>query len=204
MPASKHARPGANTGAKDEPRYVGEPEPGEEIPRAPRGTRYVGFCRSCRDFVEVRPDFSCKRGNHPREDIGVALLVGKDEPLPHLPAINLGALFMPALWGPAHGQWFMILFYPVWLFLDIFIYSSVHGDASPALSVVMGLITAAIMVYYALHANAYGYLRVAAEKTPDEYLAAERKWSVLFVVIGVAFLAFATWYNLAIRPGMAG
>ena len=35
-----------------------------------------------------------------------------------LPPINLGALFMPPIWGPAHGIWVTILFYPIWLSAD--------------------------------------------------------------------------------------
>ena len=32
----------------------------------------------------------------------------------------------------------------------------------------------------------------------------ERIWAVVCVVIGLAMLGFATWYNLMIRPGMEG
>ena len=28
-----------------------------------------------------------------------------------LPRVNWGALFMPGIWGPAHGFWVAILFY---------------------------------------------------------------------------------------------
>ena len=189
----------------DEPHYAGgTPAADEKIPPAPRGTRYVGFCRACGDFVELTPEFTCKSAGHGRDQIGVALLVNKGEAAPHMPRVNLGALFMPALWGPAHGQWAMILFYPVWLFLDNVIYGAVTSPTplSVILAVAMGLLTAAFTVLYAVRANVYGYQRVAAEKTPEEYLATERKWSVLFVAIGCAFLAFATWYNLAVRPGL--
>ena len=178
------------------------PTCGEAVPRAPKGMRYVGFCRSCRQFVELGPTFTCMKGAHSKGDIAVAMLVDDGDPLPHLPAINWGALFMPALWGPAHGQWFMILFYPIWLLLDNLIYGAVHGTMPVWLAVLSGLAVAAFTVFYALRANAYGYVRVAAEKTPEQYVAGERKWTVLFVLIGVAFLVFATWYNLAIRPTM--
>ena len=170
------------------------------VPRAPKGMRYVGLCRSCRSFVELGPTFGCLGGGHPKSDIAVALLVDDDDPLPKLPQANLGALFMPALWGPVHGQWFMILFYPIWLMLDNLIYGAVHGTMPVWLAVLCAVATAAFTVYYALRANAYGYMRVAAEKTPEQYVAAERKWTVLFVLIGIAFLVFASWYNIAIRP----
>lgn len=176
--------------------------PDEEVPRAPRGMRYVGFCRMCGKFVELTHDFECKRAGHPRSSIAVALLIGLDEPKPKMPLINLGALFMPALWGPAHGQWFMILFYPLWLMLDNLIYGSVHGTYPAWISIASVLVTAAFTVFYAMRANVHGYIRVASEKSPEEYLATERRWSILFILIGVAFVAFATWYNLAVRPGL--
>jgi hypothetical protein len=179
------------------------PEEGRPVPHAPEGTRYVGLCKSCRRFVELGPTFACMDGGHPKGDVVLALLVGHDEPLPRLPRMNWGALFMPALWGPGHGQWFMILFYPLWLVLDNLIYAAVHGTGSAALAVIAGLMAAAFTVYYALHANYYGYLRVAGTKTPEQYRRGERVWTVLGVAVGVLFLAFATWYNLAVRPGLA-
>ena len=38
--------------------------------------------------------------------------------------LNLGALFMPPIWGPAHGIWITILFYPLWLFADNLFYAA--------------------------------------------------------------------------------
>lgn len=186
----------------DTTRVVGTPD-GDQIPHAPRGMRYVGFCRQCGQFVEVKTgDFSCVRKGHPRQSIAVALLLGLNDPKPHMPALNIGALFMPALWGPAHGQWFMILFYPLWLVLDNLVYGAVHGQYLPWLAVLAVIATAAFTVLYALRANTHGYIRAASDKSPEEYLATERRWSILFVIIGLVFLAFATWYNLAIRPGL--
>lgn len=170
------------------------------VPRAPEGMRYVGFCRECRSFVELGPTFGCLKGGHGKKDVAVALLVDADEPLPKLPKVNLGALFMPALWGPSHGQWFMILFYPIWLLLDNLIYGAVHGTMPIWLAVLCSAATAAFTVYYALRANAYGYVRAASEKTPEQYVTTERKWTVLFIIIGIAFIVFASWYNIAIRP----
>lgn len=176
------------------------PNENQVVPRAPEGMRYVGFCKECHDFVELGPTFACMKGGHPKSSIGAAILLDKDDPLPHMPRMNWGALFMPALWGPAHGQWFMILFYPLWLLLDNLIYGSVHGSFAPWLAILAGAATAVFTVVYALNANRFGYLKVANEKTPEEYLQGERRWTVLFVIIGVLFIAFATWYNLVMRP----
>ena len=42
-----------------------------------------------------------------------------------IPRINIGALLIPPIWGPAHGFWASILFYPVWLFADNIFYAAV-------------------------------------------------------------------------------
>lgn len=178
-------------------------EVGGKVPKAPEGMRYVGLCRRCRKFVELGPSFGCMNAGHRKDDIAVALLVDRDDPLPALPAMNLGALFMPALWGPAHGQWYMILFYPLWLMLDNLIYGAVHGSFPVWVAVLAALATAAFTVVYGLRANMHGYVRVASSLTPEEYLAKERRWTVLFVAIAVAFIVFASWYNVAIRPTAA-
>lgn len=174
--------------------------PDEDVPKAPEGMRYVGFCQDCRDFVELGDDFSCATGGHGRDRVRVALLYGEDDPLPHMPRMNWGALFMPALWGPVHGQWYMILFYPLWLVLDNLVYAAVHGTGNVVIAVISSALTAAFMIYYALHANAWGYVRVASDKTPEEYLRRERVWTVVFLIMGIAFLVLATWYNIARRP----
>ncbi|MEG0459959.1 MAG: viscotoxin-A3, partial [Gordonibacter sp.] len=41
-----------------------------------------------------------------------------------IPRLNIGALFLPPIWGPAHGFWASILFYPVWLFADNTFYAA--------------------------------------------------------------------------------
>ena len=56
-----------------------------------------------------------------------------------------------------------------------------------------------------MHAGVFGRvcargLRVAQEKTVEEYLKREKVWAVAMAVIAVVFVVFATWYNLAIRP----
>ena len=34
------------------------------------------------------------------------------------PWLNIGALLMPPIWGPAKGIWVTILWYPLWVFAD--------------------------------------------------------------------------------------
>jgi len=35
-----------------------------------------------------------------------------------LPRFNVAAFLLPPIWGPAHGFWVTILYYPIWLFVD--------------------------------------------------------------------------------------
>ena len=63
-----------------------------------------------------------------------------------LPPINLGALFMPPIWGPANGIWITILYYPLWLFADNLFYAS-FTDPSP-LSVVFSIIVAVLLAFH--------------------------------------------------------
>ena len=41
-----------------------------------------------------------------------------------IPRVNVGALFLPPIWGPAHGIWITILWYPIWLFADNTFYAA--------------------------------------------------------------------------------
>ncbi len=41
-----------------------------------------------------------------------------------IPRLNVGALFLPPIWGPAHGMWAALLFYPIWLFADNTFYAA--------------------------------------------------------------------------------
>jgi uncharacterized membrane protein YdbT with pleckstrin-like domain len=120
--------------------------------------------------------------------------------LDKLPRINYGALFMPAIWGPAHGQWVTILFYPIWIFADNCIASAVRygGLLAIVLAAIVVAGTAAVTLLYASTAGRKAYLRVAHKMTRERYLARERVWAVASALIALLFLGFATWYNLTV------
>ena len=42
-------------------------------------------------------------------------------------------------------------------------------------------------------------MRVLTTMSPDEYCAAERKWTIACTGVAVLMAVFATWYNLAVR-----
>ena len=95
-----------------------------------------------------------------------------------IPRWNIGALFLPPIWGPAHGFWATILFYPLWLVAD--------------------------NLFSRLSQPFAAHRAVARGVSKETYVRRERIWAVVCVVIGLAMLGFATWYNLMIRPGMEG
>lgn len=120
-----------------------------------------------------------------------------------LPRVNIAALLLPPIWGPAHGFWITILFYPAWLLADNLFYAAVSEPT--ALSVI-----AAISVFIVLLGVTIAFSIVsqpiAAHRAEDRhisretYLRRERYWAIASVICALAMLGFATYYNLAIRP----
>ncbi len=127
----------------------------------------------------------------------------EEEFLSGLPPLNIGALFLPPIWGPAHGMWATVLFYPIWLFADNVFYAAFAERT--ALSVVV-----AVVVGVTLVAGTFAFARLAqpfAAHRADArgvdrptYVRRERAWAVACVVVGCIMIAAATYYNLAIRP----
>ncbi|MDR1359311.1 MAG: hypothetical protein LBJ48_08200 [Coriobacteriales bacterium] len=160
------------------------------------------------------PQPSADEQLQPTTDEGQQSASGKEqfaEPdLSGLPRINWGALLMPAVWGPVHGQWITILFYPLWLFADTSLTNAVifgglgsgllsTGGLATILAATVVLGTAAVTFLYASTAGRKAYLRVAERMTLQEYLARERVWTVVCALIALLFIVLATWYNLAVR-----
>lgn len=57
-----------------------------------------------------------------------------------LPRVNLGALFLAPVWGPAHGMWAAFLFFVAWLFADNVIYAATVEPT--AMNVVLAILMA--------------------------------------------------------------
>ncbi|MDO4182655.1 MAG: viscotoxin-A3 [Coriobacteriia bacterium] len=119
-----------------------------------------------------------------------------------VPFLNVGALFMPPIWGVAHGDWICVLFYPAWLFCDNLFYAAYSAPSvlSVVLAVVCGLVLTAVTFVYARISSPRSAHRAAARGIARErYLRTERFWAVGMVILGVIMIAAATWYNLCIR-----
>ncbi len=120
-----------------------------------------------------------------------------------LPPINIGALFMPPIWGAANGIWLAIIYYPVWLLADNLFYGA-YSDPQP-LTVVLSIITAVILalvtIVFARAGQGYACQRaLSMGKTKEQYLKSQKKWAVAMALMAVVMIAAATYYNLVIRP----
>ncbi len=122
-----------------------------------------------------------------------------------LPRVNVGALLLAPVWGPAHGMWPAFLFFVAWLFVDNAIWAA---SAQPT---AMNVVLAAIMlvglvaatVVFAIVAQPFAAHRAEAMGVDRAtYLRRQRAWAVAGAVAAVAVVAFATWYNLDMRPAM--
>lgn len=120
-----------------------------------------------------------------------------------LPPLNLGALFMPPIWGPAHGIWITILYYPVWLLADNLFYGVYVNPTllTVVLAVVAALILAAVTIVFARASQVYALRRdLQNGKTKEQYRKRQIAWAIGMGVIALVMIIAATYYNLVIRP----
>ncbi len=132
-------------------------------------------------------------------------IAAEEQFLVGLPRVNLGALFLAPVWGPAHGMWPAFLFFVAWLFVDNVIYAATVEPSvmNVVLAVLMGAGLVAITVVFAIVAQPFAAHR--AENmgvTREAYLRRQRIWAIVGAVCAVAVVAFATWYNLDVRPNL--
>lgn len=120
-----------------------------------------------------------------------------------VPRFNIGAFLLPPIWGPAHGIWATILFYPIWLVADNVFYAA-FAERTPiaiilALLVLVGLV--ALTVVFAILSQPYAMHRAIANGVSREtYLRRQKFWAIGCAIGGALLIIFATFYNLNIRP----
>lgn len=166
--------------------------------------RKIGFCLDCHQLVELDEKGNCKNG-HAAHRVRVEGVVPDDGPLPKIARINIGALFMPPIWGPAHGMWPTILFYPLWVFVDSCLMAArTQGGSAIPVAILVVLGTAAITIWFAVTAQAPAYMRVAGRMTVEQFNKRERIWAVISIVIALVFVALATYYNLFLYESVHG
>lgn len=122
-----------------------------------------------------------------------------------LPRFNVGALFLPPIWGPAHGMFLTLLWYPIWLFADNLFFAaySVGSTFSYVAAFLCFIILTLFTFYfsYAIRPRAALYC-IERGKTKEQFQRRQKIWAVVSVIIGIAMLAFATYYNLNLRAPM--
>ena len=129
-------------------------------------------------------------------------IASEEEFLKGLPRVNWGALFMPGIWGPAHGFWVSILFYPLWVFVDNMIFGA-YVNREPwaiALAVVSVIVIVGVTIAFAIVSQPFAAHRAENKGVSREtYLKRERIWAIVCALIAIAALAWATYYNLNVR-----
>lgn len=131
----------------------------------------------------------------------------KRELMDGVPRLNIGALFLPPIWGPAHGLWVAIVFYPLWLVSDT-CFVNAFAERTP-LAVTLGAIVfvalTAVTFAFAAATQKYALLRALSMGVSKEaYLKRQRIWAVVSVIIGLVMIGAATYYNVFLNPRLAG
>ena len=141
------------------------------------------------------------KANDVQADIEREAVLAEDY-LEGTPALNIGALLMPPIWGPAKGIWATILWYPLWVFADncLFAWWSTGTLEAAIFGVLTLIILAAATVAFAKLSRPYAAVRAVKKgKTKEEFQRGERNWAIAAAILAVAFLGFATYYNLCLR-----
>lgn len=119
-----------------------------------------------------------------------------------LPRINIAALLLPPIWGPFHGFWITILFYPAWILTDNLIYAAwaEPSTMSIAFAVLTVLTLLALTIIFSMVSQP-----IAAHRAEDngisrqEYLKKQRYWAIGCAIGAIIMLALASYYNLYLR-----
>ena len=97
-----------------------------------------------------------------------------------LPPINLGALFMPPIWGPANPSPLSVVF-----------------------SIIVAVLLAAVTIVFARVSQGYACERaISLGRTKEWYIKRQRVWAIAMGILAALMIFGATYYNLVIRPGM--
>lgn len=130
-------------------------------------------------------------------------IAAEEKFLKGIPRINIAAFLLPPIWGPAHGLWATILFYPIWLFADNAFYAAYTEQTtlSYIIALVIFVSLVAVSVVFSILSQPYAAHRADKKGiSKDTYVKRQRIWALVSIVLGCAMLAGATYYNVVIRP----
>lgn len=122
-----------------------------------------------------------------------------------VPRVNIGAFLMPAIWGPAHGIWVTILYYPLWLLADnCFVAAFVaRTPLSIALAALVAVALFGMTLAFSIVSQPLALHRaVGMGVSKETYLRRQRIWAIAMAIVAAVALAAATYYNLCINPEM--
>ena len=127
----------------------------------------------------------------------------EDKFLKGLPRFNIGAFLLPPIWGPAHGFWITILYYPAWLIADNLFYATYEDPTvlSVVLTILVAVALLGITIVFAIVSQP-----IAAHRAEDKgvsretYLRRQRYWAIGCAIGAVVMLVLATVYNVNVRP----
>ncbi len=124
-----------------------------------------------------------------------------------VPRINIGALFLPPIWGPAHGLWITIAFYPLWIVADTCFVNAFAERTPLAMGLGVVVLTALTVLTFAFSVLSQKYALQRALSmgvSKPTYLKRQRIWAVASVFVGIVMIAAATYYNLMLNPRLTG
>lgn len=122
-----------------------------------------------------------------------------------LPRFNIGALFLPPIWGPAHGLFLTLLWYPVWLFADNLFFAAYSvGSTFSYIAAILAFVILTLFTFYFAYAIQPRAALCCIErgKTKEQFQRRQKIWAVVGIIVGILMLAFATYYNLCLRAPM--
>ena len=134
-----------------------------------------------------------------------AQIAQEEKFLEGLPRVNIGALAMPGIWGPVHGFWACILFYPLMIFIDYVMYGAYKDPQAwtIALAIIGVVAYIAISVAFSIVSQPFAAHRAEAKGVSrEQYLKRERIWAIVCIVLAVVAVAWATYYNLDVRTAL--
>ena len=144
-----------------------------------------------------------KKKNEPIVELTDEQIKQEEEFLKGIPRFDLAALFGAPIWGPIHGFWSCILFYPLWLLADNFFVNV--AQAPSFLAIVLAVLVVAILI--TAH---FVFMRVsvpiawhrAYDKgvTKEAFIKRQRMWAIASVIMAVAAVILATYYHLVMEP----
>ncbi len=120
-----------------------------------------------------------------------------------VPRFNVAAFLMPPIWGPAHGIWVTILYYPLWLMADNCFVNAVVAQTplAIALAVIVAVLLLAMTVGFSIVSQPFALHRaVDMGVSKEKYLRRQRIWAIAMAAVAVVAIAAATYYNLCINP----